>query len=100
MTRATRSQAVPHSPKSTDANGQGHQIKKIKESKKRKRGALLDNEQDDPRARKLARRAPSPRDEEEMLLEPEHAQAVLEILEEYVATLAPTSLSLADSSNL
>jgi hypothetical protein len=87
MTRATRSQTVHQPQKSPEANGQVHTIKKLKESKKRKRGNIADEEHEDFRSKKLARRASSLSDQEEPRLDPVHAQSILEILEEYVAQL-------------
>jgi hypothetical protein len=87
MTRATRSQTVHQPQKSSEANSQTHTIKKFKESKKRKRGSMADDEQEDSRSKKQARRASSLLDSEEPRLDPVHAQSILEVLEEYVLSL-------------
>jgi hypothetical protein len=81
MTRATRSQTTQHIP---NANTQAHSLKKTKDLKKRKRGNAPDDDHDDTRLKKQARRGSTSQDNEQLKLDPERAQAILEILEESV----------------
>ena len=81
MTRATRSQAVHPPHRSPELSSQSVSVKKLKDSKKRKRSNVADDEHEQSRFKKQAR-VSSVSAAEDSTLDSEHAQAILDILEE------------------